>query len=105
MIKALADILDSIFGPINAIFTRGTGSAPAAQGGNVIAPQPAPGCIQKLVERLPLWAEVGAPTLLERLRVPASGLADPTARAGIPLSVNEVRKPATLDEAVWKASA
>jgi len=105
MVKALADILDWIFRPINAVFTYGTGAAPAVQGGNVIAPKPGELSIQKLVDRLPEWAELGAPTLLEKLRVPASGIGTPAGPAAIPLSVNEVRKPVGLVETSWRASA
>jgi hypothetical protein len=104
MLKALAAILDAIFGPINAMLPVGTGSAPPAQGGDVIAPVAQPS-ITKLVDRLPAWAETGAPTLLERLRVPVLAYSKPAGPAPIPDAGNEVRKPLNLDEAAWRASS
>ncbi len=111
MLKGLADLLDAIFRPINALFTVGTGSAPPIQGGNVLPDQS--GHIELggvtgrglLVDRLPAWAEIGAPTLLERLRVPAVAYSKPAGPAPIDTSVNEVRKPLNLEEAAWRASS
>lgn len=105
MLKGLADLLDMIFRPINALFPVGTGTAPPAQGGLVVEAQPVSGSITKLVDRLPVWAEIGAPTLLERLRVPAVAYSKPAGPAPIAASVNEVRKPLNLEEAAWRASS
>jgi hypothetical protein len=105
MLKGLADLLDAVFRPINALFQVGTGTAPPDQGGNVAVGQPVEGSITKLVDRLPVWAEIGAPSLLERLRVPSPTVSTPAGPAPIALSGNEVRKPLTLEEAAWRASA
>ena len=105
MLKWLADFLDGIFRPINTMFPVGTGLKPSAQGGDVIAPQAGAVEISRLVTRLPGWAETGAPTLLERLRVSTMAISKPAGAAPIPLSGNEVRKPLNLEEAAWRASS
>lgn len=102
MIRALADLLDRIFRPVNALFSGVAGSKPPAQGGSVLG---LGGTTGSLVEKLPVFAQIGAPTLLERLRVPKTAFSTPTGSAPIPLSTNEVRKPESLEEAVWRASA
>jgi len=99
MFRALTDLLDRIFRPVNAFFSGGTGSAPPIQGGNVISPVESSG-VDRLVDRLPVFVEIGAPTPLEPLRVPPTEISIPTGPAPIPLADNEGQKRSWGD--VWE---
>jgi hypothetical protein len=55
--------------------------------------------------RLPDFVVGGWPTKLEPLRRPVLSKSKPSGAAPIPLLINEVRKPLSLEEAAWRASA
>jgi hypothetical protein len=90
MFKALTALIDGFFKPVNALFSKLTGSALPAQGGSVLG-QPGTGA---LVDRLPDFVIDGAPTPLTPLPLPTAQLTALLALSPIQLAVDESRKQA-----------
>lgn len=99
MFKALTDLIDSLFKPVNAFFSKLTGSGLPAQGGNVldrslgVAALGLGGVTGRLVDRLPQFVIDGAPTSLTPLQIPLSQLSVPTGPAQLPPALDESEKP------------
>ena len=88
MFEALTDLIDNLFKPVNAFFSRLTGSALPAQGGSVLG-QPGTGA---LVDRLPDFVIDGAPTPLTALLLPTAQLTADVVLSPISLFKNELAK-------------
>ena len=89
MFKALTALMDNLFKPVNAFFSKLTGAKLPAQGGSVLG---AGGTTGRLVDRLPDFVMDGAPTPLTALPLPTAQLTALFASSPIQLAVDESRK-------------
>jgi hypothetical protein len=96
MFKALTDLIDNLFKPVNAFFSKLTGAALPAQGGNVLGRTPEKDNWGKqagrLVDRLQQFVIDGAPTPLTALPFPTAQLTALFASSPIQLAADESRK-------------
>jgi len=95
MFKALTGLIDNLFKPVNAFFSKLFGAALPAQGGSVLG-QSGTGA---LVDRLPDFVIDAAPTPLTALPLPTARLTALFASSPIQLALDESRK-ATLEGAI-----
>jgi hypothetical protein len=95
MFKALTGLIDTLFKPVNAFFSKLTGAKLPAQGGNVLDQSgrfELGGVTGRLVDRLPDFVMDGAPTPLTALPLPTAQLTALFASSPIQLAVDESRK-------------
>jgi len=96
MFKALTGLIDNLFKPVNAFFSKLTGAKLPAQGGSVFNPTGlATGLLvneRPLVDRLPDFVMDGAPTPLTALPLPTAQLTALFASSPISLAENEREK-------------
>ena len=93
MFKALTALMDNLFKPVNAFFSKLTGAKLPAQGGSVFNPTGrATGLLPDRLQVLPDFVMDGAPTPLTALPLPTAQLTALFASSPIQLAVDESRK-------------
>jgi len=96
MFKALTDLIDNLFKPVNAFFSKLFGAALPAQGGSVFNPEGrSTGLLVEkfpLVNRLPVFVIDAAPTPLTALPLPTAQLTADIVLSPISLFKNELAK-------------